>query len=182
MHTAFLIVGKSGSGKDSLVSKLCEKYGYSQLKSYATRPRREGEGDTHTFINSDEVEQYRDQMIAYTRIGEFEYFATKQQLYESDFYCIDYRGIEYMHNLELDLSDIRFVTIYIHVSDNIREERAINGRKDNALTFYKRCFSENEQFIEMIMRDDFDYAISNIDFNKAVQVLESIIKIETVQN
>ena len=36
MHTVFLIVGKSGSGKDSLVSKLCAKYGYSQLKSYAT--------------------------------------------------------------------------------------------------------------------------------------------------
>lgn len=180
MHTVFLIVGKSGSGKDSLVSKLCEKYGYSQLKSYATRPRREGEDNTHTFISPDEVEQYKDQMIAYTRIGEFEYFATKQQLYTSDFYCIDYRGIEYMHNLELDLSDIRFVTIYIHVSDNIREERAINGRKDNALTFYKRCFSENEQFIEMIMRDDFDYAISNTDFNKAVKIFESIIKTEIV--
>ena len=112
------------------------------------------------------IEKFR-KKIAYTQIGDAIYFATKDQLMKSNLYCIDYRGIEYMHSLSLDLSDVRFVTIYIHVPDDIREERAINGRKDDALTFYKRCFNENEQFSEMIMRDDFDYAISNIDFNKA---------------
>ena len=178
MHTIFLVVGKSASGKDSFVSKFCEEYGYKQLKSYATRPRREGEGDTHTFITPDEVEQYKDQMVAYTRISSYEYFSTKQQLLDSDFYVIDYRGIEYMHSLSLDLSDVRFVTIYIHVPDEIREERAINGRKDDTLTFYKRCFNENEQFTEMIMRDDFDYAISNIDFNKAYKIFKTIVEEE----
>lgn len=178
MHTVFLIVGKSGSGKDSLVNQICKEYGYTQLKSYATRPRRDNEGDTHTFITKDEVSLYQNQMIAYTQIGDAIYFATKDQLMESDFYCIDYRGIEYMHNLELDLSNIRFVTIYIHVPDEIREQRAINGRKDDSLTFYKRCFNENEQFTEMILRDDFDYAISNIDFNKAYRIFKTIIEEE----
>ncbi|MDD6827990.1 MAG: hypothetical protein PUE12_18130 [Oscillospiraceae bacterium] len=178
MHTIFLVVGRSGSGKDSLVSKLCEECGYKQLKSYATRPRREGEGDTHTFISPDEVKQYQDQMVAYTRISDYEYFATKQQLLDSDFYVIDYRGIEYMHNLSLDISDIRFVTIYIHVPDEIREHRAINGRKDNSLTFYKRCFNENEQFTEMILRNDFDYAVSNINFDKAYRIFKTIIEEE----
>lgn len=178
MHTVFLIVGKSSSGKDSLVNKLCNEHGYRQLKSYATRPRRKDEGDTHTFITKNEVAQYQNQMIAYTQIGDAIYFATKDKLMKSDLYCIDYRGIEYMHSLSLDLSDVRFVTIYIHVPDDIREERAINGRKDDALTFYKRCFNENEQFSEMIMRDDFDYAISNIDFNKAYKIFETIIEEE----
>lgn len=178
MHTVFLIVGKSSSGKDSLANKLCNEHGYRQLKSYATRPRRKDEGDTHTFITKDEVAQYQDQMIAYTQIGDAIYFATKDQLMKSNLYCIDYRGIEYMHSLSLDLSDVRFVTIYIHVPDDIREERAINGRKDDALTFYKRCFNENEQFTEMIMRDDFDYAISNINFDKAYKVLKTIVEEE----
>ena len=178
MHTIFLIVGKSGSGKDSLVNQLCTEHGYRQLKSYATRARRDGEGDTHTFITPEEVAQYKDQMVAYTCISGYEYFSTKQQLLDSDFYVIDYRGIEYMHNLLLDLSDVRFVTIYIHVPDEVREERAINGRKDNALTFYKRCFNENEQFTEMIMRDDFDYAISNVNFDKAYKVLKTIVEEE----
>lgn len=178
MHTIFLIVGRSGSGKDSLVAKLCDEYGYTQLKSYATRPRRQNEGNTHTFISPEEVSKYKDQMIAYTKIGEFEYFATKQQLYESDFYVIDYKGIEYMHNLNLDFSNIRFITIFIHVPDNIREQRATHNRNDDALTFYKRCFSEKEQFTEMIIREDYDYAISNIDFDKAYKIFKNIVDIE----
>lgn len=182
MHTVFLVVGESGSGKDSLVTKLCDELGYKQLISYATRPRRNNEGDTHIFISPDEVEQYKDQMIAYTRIGDFEYFATKEQLYKNDLYVIDYRGIEYLHSLTKDLSDIRFITVFVHVPDNIREQRVINKRHDDALTFYKRCFNEHTQFTEMILRDDYDYAISNIDFDKAYKIFKHIIEVEGDNN
>ena len=178
MHTVFLVVGESGSGKDSLVTRLCDEFGYKQLISYATRPRRTNEGDTHIFISPDEVEQYRDQMIAYTQIGEFEYFATKEQLYKNSIYVIDYRGIEYLHSLTKDLDDIRFVTIFIHVPDDIREQRVLNKRNDDTLTFYKRCFSEHTQFTEMILRDDYDYAISNIDFDKAYKIFKYIVEVE----
>lgn len=178
MHTIFLVVGQTSSGKDSLVEKLCEEYGYTQLKSYATRPRRVGEGNTHTFITQEEVEQYKSQMIAYTKIGEHQYFATKDQLHNSDFYVIDYRGIEYMHSINIDLSDIRFVTIFVHVPKSIREQRALNNRHDEELTFYKRCFNESTQFTEMIIRDDYDYAISNVDFNKAYEIFKRIVEVE----
>ena len=177
-HTVFLIVGETSSGKDSFVNKICEECGYNQLISYATRPRRINEGDTHIFISPDEVEQYKNQMIAYTKIGEFEYFATKDQLYENNFYVIDYRGIEYMHSLVKDLNDIRFVTIFVHVPREIREQRALNNRHDDALTFYKRCFSESTQFTEMILRNDYDYAIPNIDFDKAYKIFKHIVQTE----
>lgn len=179
MHTVFLVVGESGSGKDSLVARLCEECNYKQLKSYATRPRRENEGNTHTFIAPEDVRQYRNQMIAYTKIGDFEYFATKDQLYENSFYVIDYRGIEYMKSLEFDLANVRFVTIFIHLPRHIREERAVKKRNDDELTFYKRCFNESIQFTEMIIRDDYDYAISNIDFDKAYNILKYIVEIES---
>ena len=52
--TVFLIVGETSSGKDTFVQKICEDCGYSQLISYATRPRRDGEGDTHIFISEKE--------------------------------------------------------------------------------------------------------------------------------
>ena len=178
MNTVFLIVGETSSGKDSFVQKICDECGYKQLVSYATRPRRDGEGDTHVFISPQEVEQYKDQMIAYTKIGDFEYFATKDQLHESDFYVIDYRGIEYMHSLNYDFSDIKFVTIFIHVPREIREQRAINTRHDDALTFYKRCFNESTQFTEMILRNDYDYAIPNIDFDKAYKIFKQIVQTE----
>ena len=176
--TIFLIVGESGSGKDSLVAKACEELGLKQLKSYTTRPRRVGEADTHTFITPDEVDQYKDQIIAYTQIGEFIYFCTRDQLYESDFYCIDYLGIEYMKSANVDLSDFRFVTIFINTPKYIREQRALNSRNDDALTFYKRCFNEDIQFKEMLLKNDFDYAVSNVDFDKAHKIFKHIVETE----
>jgi len=178
-HTVFLVVGETSSGKDSFVHRICEECGYNQLLSYATRPRRIEEGNTHVFISPEEVEQYKNQMIAYTKIGEFEYFATKEQLYKNSFYVIDYRGIEYMHSLTKDFDDIRFVTIFIHVPREIREQRALNNRHDDALTFYKRCFNESIQFTEMILRNDYDYAISNIDFDKAYKIFKHIVQTES---
>lgn len=178
MHTVFLIVGESGSGKDSLVNKICEEFNYTQLKSYTTRPKRVNEGDTHTFIHSNEVDAFRNDMIAYTQIGEYEYFATKSQLEKAHFYIVDYKGIQYMHSLDIDISDIRFVTIFIHVPKHIREQRALGARKDNEVVFYKRCFNEDIQFKEMLIKGDFDYSVSNIDFNKAYQIFKNIVEIE----
>lgn len=176
--TVFLVVGRTSSGKDSLVEEICKNEGYKQLKSYATRPKRQGEGNTHTFITKDEVAQYKNDMIAYTQIGEYEYFATKQQLLESDFYIIDYRGIEYMKSLPINLNDIRFVTICIKAPDSMREARALGSRHDHPEIFYKRCFTEDKQFTEMAIKEDYDYVITNECFDKAYNIFKEIVNIE----
>lgn len=179
MHTIFLIVGESGSGKDTLVSMMCSNYKCKQVLSYTTRPMRVGEGVTHRFIDPNEVEQYKDEIVAYTKIGEYEYFATKSQLKEADFYIIDYEGVKYMKNLNLDMSDIRFVTIFIHTPRHIREQRVLQTRKDNITTFYKRCFNEDIQFKEMLIKGDFDYSITNVDLNKSYAIFRHIVETET---
>lgn len=176
--TIFLVCGMSGAGKDSLVNTICENYRLKQLKSYSTRPRRQGEGDTHIFISSSQISQYEQDMIAYTCIDGNQYFATKQQLYDCDFYVIDPCGIEFMKKSNIDLSDFNFVTIFIKVPRDIRVSRALYNRKDDPITFYKRCFDETEQFTEMLVKEDFDYAVSNVDFDKAYNVLASIVESE----
>ena len=190
--TIFLIVGQTASGKDSLVNAMCQiekppiqdMFGdiwfqgkYKQLISYTTRPRRKNEGDTHIFIQPNEVEQYKDQIIAYTKIGDYEYFATKDQLKECDFYIIDYMGIQTLrlHNLD---DEFRFVTIYINTPDKIRKQRALQNRKDNTKVFNERNLKEEFQFDMMKKRADFDYSISNIDFDKAFKILKYIVQIE----
>ena len=184
MHKIFCIVGESASGKDSLVNKLCEDLGLKQLISYATRPRRNGEGDTHIFITEDDVKYYTDDMVAYTKIGDFEYFATIKQLYESDLYVIDSNGVDYMKSIAKykGVEDIDFVTIYINTPAELRTERAINSRKDNVETYYARVLSEHGQFTAFRADAKFDYAVLNKDFDKAYSVLKHIIKVETTQN
>ena len=190
--TIFLVVGQTASGKDSLVNAMCQlekpptqdvfgdfwwQGNYKQLISYTTRPRRENEGDTHIFIQPNEVEQYKDQIIAYTKIGEYEYFATKDQLKECDFYIIDYLGIQTLRSHNLD-DEFRFVTIFINTPDKIREERALQNRKDNAEVFYARNTTEALQFDDMKRKADFDYSISNVDFDKTFAIFKHIIQTE----
>jgi guanylate kinase len=190
-HTVFLIVGQTASGKDSLVNAMCNEFkvfkkdilgniateNYKKLTSYTTRPRRINEGNTYTFISKSEVEPYRNDMVAYTQIGEYEYFATKEQLRNCDFYIIDYQGIEYLRTKQLD-DEFRFVTIYINTSDTLRRQRALAVRKDIEEVFNKRNKDECYQFANMRMKSDFDYSINNVDFNKSLKVLKHIVEVE----
>ena len=178
--TVFLIVGETSSGKDTFVHNICEECGYKQLISYATRPRRDGEGETHIFITEDKVKEYVDKMIAYTRIGDFEYFATVPQLYESDFYVIDPQGVEYMKFITQykGINDVRFVTIYINTPAGLRKERALSSRGDNIEVYFNRALDEQEQFTNFKAYAKYDYAISNVDFEKAYKIFKHIIQTE----
>lgn len=177
-HTLLLILGRTASGKDSVVNKLCERAGLKQLISYTTRERRVNEGDTHIFITDEEYQQLEDegQIAAFTQIGQYKYCCTFQQLYESDLYVIDYLGLKHLR--ELNIPNLRLITVFINVPDQVREERALNKRKDDKLTFRKRTLDESAQFREMLKKADFDYAVSNIELPKAYSVLRWIATVE----
>lgn len=177
-HVLLLIVGKTACGKDSLINKLCQKTHLHAVNSYTTRPRRENEGDTHIFTTEEVYEQMQAKGIvaAYTEIAGYHYWTTVDQLYENDLYIIDYQGINTLK--ELNLPDIRLVTIFINTPDDIRKERALNKRGDNKIVFMKRDIAEREQFRTMLKNADFDYAISNIELPKAYSILRYIADIE----
>ena len=91
----YLIVGRSGAGKDTIVNELCKRYGCTRLNSYTTRPRRKDEGDTHEFITEAEFDLIpEDQKFAYTEINGYRYCSTLDQARASDFYVIDPFGVE----------------------------------------------------------------------------------------
>lgn len=177
-HVLLCILGRTSCGKDTLVNKLCERTGLTAIISYTTRPRRNGEGDTHIFSTREEYEKIRadGNVAAYTEIAGNIYWTTIEQLYEHSVYIIDYKGIETLR--QLNLPNLRLVTIFINTPDDIRKERALNKRGDDRLTFMKRDMAEREQFRGMLRNADFDYAISNIDVAKAYSVLRWISQIE----
>ena len=177
-HVLMLIVGKTASGKDSLVNKLCDRTELKVITSYTTRPRRENEGDTHIFTTEDVYEQMQAEgrVAAYTQIAGYHYWTTIDQLYENDLYIIDYKGIQTLR--ELNLPNIRFVTVFVNTPDEVREERALKKRKDDKFVFRKRSLDEAAQFREMLKKADFDYSVSNIELAKAYSVLRLISDIE----
>ncbi len=143
----FLFVGRSGSGKDYLKDLLIDQHGWSFVNSYATRkPRFEGE-DTHIFITQEEADAVpKEDKVAYTTIGDYEYFVTRQQLENVNGYIIDPDGLTVLLQ---NMPDAWFEIMYIQADFDARKKRAINRGDDKELeeiTFMKREEAEDDQF------------------------------------
>lgn len=178
-HVLMCIMAESSAGKDSLITELCSRNGWTQLCSYTTRDRREGEGETHRFIDEDFYNQikFSNQLAAYTYINGNHYFSTIDQLYESDFYAIDPIGVESLK--QLNLPNLRIVTVYINVPEDIRKERA-EKRGDNMDVYRARCLDERQQFRNMKKNMNVDYVVPNLDLAKAYSVLKWIANAEGI--
>ncbi len=172
-----ILLGRSGRGKDTCAQYLCEKYGFKQVKSYATRPKRTQNEDTHIFIDKAEVSKYKDEMAAYTKIGEFEYFATKTQVKENDIYIVDPRGL---YELKKTMPDEEFFVIYIALNRNEALKRAIQRNPENPNekeVFLKREEAEDLQFLDFENSDDADVILTNIDWTVTKRHLDAIAEV-----
>ena len=161
IHTVYCVLGRTGSGKSTVTKEAANKLNMKVLKSYTTRQRRENETDEncdHTFISPDEVEKYRNDMIAYTdRVG-YCSFATKQQLLDNDFYIINPSGY-YELKLKTKGMNINLVTIMVTVPFSNLRERAKKRGDFNA--WQANYMQESEEFSTFEKSHLIDYFILN---------------------
>lgn len=176
MKKLFCVVGRTGTGKDSLVDLVCSSLGMKKVKSYTTRERRPGEGDdSHVFVKPVEIDQFKGRMAAYTKIGEVEYFATVEQVLEGDFYVIDPNGLDdFRERWDFNKFPISIVVIYITVPKMTQLSRLL-GRGDNTEKSNSRMLAENNQFGEFETRQRMDYTVVNSDLEQAVLGLQRIV-------
>lgn len=178
-HVLMCVMAESAAGKDRLVNELCNRNNLTQLISYTTRARRANEDDTHIFVDEETYQQMKDDnnIAAYTYINGNHYWSTINQLYESDFYVIDPRGVESLK--ALILPNLHLVTVYVNVPEDVRKERA-KLRGDDMNVYRNRCLSEREQFRDMKKNMNVDYVVPNVDFAKSYSVLKWIATVEGV--
>lgn len=156
----FLIIGRTSSGKSSITKEVCKRLGLTSVKSYTTRPKRPDDEliDDHIFINDSEVEQYQDNMAAYTEIDGYKYFTTFDVVDKSDVYIIDPVGVD---NLKIKCKDAyKFIEIYIRTPARIAEARA-KARGQDIKKFKSRWVDENAQFTEYEKHHTFHYHLRN---------------------
>lgn len=126
----FLIVGASGSGKDTLVSNWCKDFGLTTIKSYTTRPKRDNDvsdDENHTFVTKEEFDKLND-IVAYTSYNGYEYCATSEQADNDNFYIIDTKGVlDFKNNYTGNKIPI---VVYIDVPEEKRIERMRNRGDD----------------------------------------------------
>lgn len=178
-HVLMTVVGKTCSGKSTLAKMLCERTGYRQLVSYTTRAQRNENDNDHLFVTIEEYLQAKanGDIVAETEIAGNYYYATKEQLYQTDLYTIDPKGLECL--LSMELPNIRFVTVYVSCPDDERKLRS-ELRGDDKNAYRVRDFSERQQFRRFVSEEQWDYSIKNIDLPKAYSCLKWISQIENV--
>lgn len=176
-HVVILIVGKTGSGKSSLIKRLCERTGLKMLQSYTTRPKRSEADTDHLFVSTEDYLRAKEsgEIAIDGEIAGNYYYSTIEQLYTSDLYTINPEALDRL--LAMNLPNIRFVVVYISCPDKIREERVL-ARGDDKHKYRVRDFSERSQFRKFVAEEKWDYVINNLDFPKSYSVLRWIATVE----
>lgn len=124
----YLIVGRTAAGKDTLVHILEEEYGFRQVLSATTRPRRSPDEATHRFVTEDEAAAEADK-VAQTRIGGYLYYATRADVEAADIYIIDPPG---MMQLAKAMPEENFALIVV-IAERLRRAGAfaLRARQGN---------------------------------------------------
>lgn len=176
-HVLIAVVGRTGSGKSSLIKKLCEKTGLRELQSYTTRPKRSESDRDHIFVDEATYLQAKEngEIAIDGEIAGNYYYSTIEQLYEADLYTINPEALDRL--LALNLPNIRFVVVYISCPDKLREQRVLK-RGDNKHEYRVRDFAESREFRKFVQEEKWDYSIKNIFFPKALSVLRWISQVE----
>lgn len=149
-----LIIGRTATGKDTLREALEKHANMTFVKSYATRPKRFENEDTHIFITKDEQKEIEknDVVIAKTTIANNDYFATKSQVEKADGYIIDPIGI---YALLKNMPDTKFLILYLMPNKNHKDiyigrelSKGEKNKSDIIKEFEARASSEDKIFNE----------------------------------
>lgn len=160
MGRIFCIMGKSGSGKDTVFKELIEDNGLKLLPvvTYTTRPKRDNETDgvEYHFVNEKDIEDFRRagkiiELRKYNTVKGIWYYCTvddgRTDLTKGSYLTIStleaFRGIKKYYGEKA-------VPIYIEVEDGERLSRALNRERNQHSPDYcemcRRFLADTEDF------------------------------------
>ena len=152
------IVGRTGSGKDTVAGYFKKFYNVHPVVSYTTRPIRDNETDgvEHIFVTKDEMEvlRQREDVIAYTQFPEtgYEYLALLDEIKFTGVekgasactYIVDPFGLEYLNKMVRG-TDIEVIELRVEASYSKRLKR-LGARGDKPADIERRLASEDAIF------------------------------------
>ena len=146
------IMGKTSSGKDTVVNELISKYGFRKCVTYTTRPMRDGEKQdiTYHFITEDDFKQ----KIRENFFAEYKSYDTELRIWYYGVALEDVENADDKTVIILTPDGYRDVikkvknkpkSIYIYANNSTIKERLIN-RGDNPKEAQRRLEHDNIDF------------------------------------
>lgn len=180
MINILVIIGKTASGKDTIVNELITKYGYKRVITYTTRPRRDGEKQdvTYHFVDKSKFSNFilqglfAEWKVYQTVKGDWYYGTSWKDLENADDKTVIILTPDGYKDIVDKLKE-KPKAIYIYANNATIQERLLN-RGDNKEEAKRRLEHDNEDFkgIENEV-DKIFYNNKNTDIN---EVVEKIIK------
>ena len=161
------LIGKSGSGKSTIASRLERKYGYVQAKSYTTRPVRVDDGNdinTHTFITREQIADLKDDIVAYNEYNGNAYFVTRKMLEGCNLYVVDREGLIQLYK---NYHDKDILSIYIDCDSSIASKRmAERGDTDEQimkrLQYDEKAFANCQELCDFVIPNEVQNGVNDI--------------------
>lgn len=143
------LVGGSGSGKSLLQTYLEKEWNIKPVISYTTRGKRSPDEGGHYFVTEKDYESTnKEDMLAYTKYGDYHYWSLEKDLEDVNCYVIDEYGLKILKSIYGNKYDI--ISVRLIINDYERYLRGIDE---------ERIRRDNNKLISNI--EDYDYVINN---------------------
>lgn len=176
-----ILLGKTASGKDSIVKKLISDYGYNKIVTYTTRPMRPGEvdGENYHFISEEEFlnkidkEEFLEYKVYHTFNGDWFYGSAKD-----DFINANKRTVIILtpngYKDFLECLSIPHISILIHTNRFITKRRLLK-RGDDKKEIKRRMKHDDIDFLGC--NKLVTYNVKNGLFNGLDDVAKNVFKL-----
>ncbi|WP_252251218.1 hypothetical protein [Clostridium sp. VAP52] len=138
----WLVVGKSGSGKDYIVNKIGKQFNMGQVISRTTRDKRFYNENTHLFISSQQADKEFGQALAKTTFCGNRYYVLKEDLEGKEYYIIDPKGVRTFKQNQINRPVIK---LFINSPWYIRLIHMLK-RGDKIKDIIKRLLNDRKEF------------------------------------
>ena len=149
-----ILVGKTCSGKSTVANIIEKEYNIPRVKTYTTRPRREGEGDEYHFVSEKEFfdlqsEDFFFETTSYkVSNGDTWYYGTpKKELVDNCCIVMNPEGMKKIRHF-LDLTDFDILIIYLNVTEGMQYSR-LRQRGDVSDEATRRIEADAKDFADI---------------------------------
>ena len=165
-----ILIGESGSGKSTILEKLCER-GYEKAINHTTRPKRPSEKNSKEmkFVTKEEFEQlWKENKLLQRAEFNQEYYGISTESLKENVVCISIvDSVKDIKNKAKELGkEIPLVVFYIYVPEEERVRRMLK-RGDSMESIQTRLEIDREKFKNA--KEVADYMIENVDIQRAVE-------------
>ena len=163
----YIICGKSGVGKTTLINNLCLRNNLKTLISYTTRPKRTSSENTHIFVSDDEFDCIQNKFLEFSFLN-YRYCITRDQILNADILGLPPNAF---HDLgeKKSLLYREIKLIYVMTSEKTRYERMIH-RNDSIENITIRMSGEIEYFDDI--EKHADKKVYNYDLEECLEEIE----------